>query len=156
MIRPGPVWLLERVVAAREAAKAETFQRIEPLLTPVLRLDLDGLLRVDPAVGSSRPHWLSHGATQASPNAVNAEVAKLEYLRSLDAHALDVSVLPTERRRHLATIGRCSTAQSLERRDPEVRYPIDVDKELSKLDAAGYRPLRRLGGRNEVLWGSPG
>lgn len=124
VIRPGPVWLLERVVAAREAAKAETFHRIEPLLSQALRLDLDGLLRVDPALGSSRLHWLSNGATQASPNVVNAEVEKLEYLRSLDAHALDVSVLPTERRRHLATIGRRSSAQALSRRDEEVRYPI--------------------------------
>lgn len=124
VIRPGPVWLLERVVAAREAAKAETYHRIEPLLTQVLRLDLDHLLRVDPKLGSTRLHWLSHGATQASPNAVNTEVAKLEYLRSLDAHALDVSMLPTEQRRHLATIGRRSTAQGLEHRAPEVRYPI--------------------------------
>jgi hypothetical protein len=124
VIRPGPVWLLERVVAAREAAKAETYQRIEPLLTEVVRLDLDHLLRVDPALGPTRLHWLSDGATQASPNAVNAEVAKLEYLRSLDAHALDVPVLPTERRRHLATIGRRSTAQGLARREPQVRYPI--------------------------------
>lgn len=76
VIRPGPVWLLERVVAAREAAKAETYHRIEPLLTQVLRLDLDHLLRVDPKLGSTRLHWLSHGATQAAPNAVNT-VARL-------------------------------------------------------------------------------
>ncbi|NYH55362.1 TnpA family transposase [Nocardiopsis arvandica] len=32
---------------------------------------------------------------------------------------------------------------------------IDVDKELSKLDEAGYRPLRRLEGKDQVLWGPP-
>jgi len=44
LIRPGPVWLVERVAAAREAAKAETFARLEPMFTPQLMTDLDGLL----------------------------------------------------------------------------------------------------------------
>jgi hypothetical protein len=33
-------------------------------------------------------------------------------------------VLPAERRRFLATVGRRLTAQALERRDPQRRYPI--------------------------------
>jgi hypothetical protein len=42
---------------------------------------------------------------EASPAAVKAEVSKLEFLRGLDAHTLDLSVLPAERRRFLATVG---------------------------------------------------
>jgi hypothetical protein len=45
-------------------------------------------------------------------------------LRGLDAHTLDLSALPAERRRFQATIGRRSTAQALARREPERRYPI--------------------------------
>ncbi|WP_224392891.1 transposase [Pseudonocardia sp. ICBG1293] len=55
---------------------------------------------------------------------MKAEIAKLEFLRGMDAHALDLSVLPAERRRFLATVGRRLTAQALERREPERRYPI--------------------------------
>ncbi|MEV0970100.1 hypothetical protein [Microtetraspora glauca] len=55
---------------------------------------------------------------------MKAEVAKLEFLRSLGADSLDLSALPAERRRFLATVGRRLTAQALERRDPQRRYPI--------------------------------
>ena len=50
-------------------------------------------------------------------------VGKLTYLRSLDAHTMDLSMLPAERRRFLATVGRRSTVQALMRRE-ERRYPI--------------------------------
>lgn len=55
---------------------------------------------------------------------MKAEIAKLEFLRGMDAHTLDLSVLPAERRRFLATVGRRLTAQALQRRDPDKRYPI--------------------------------
>ena len=124
LIRPGPVWLVERVAAAREAAKAETFTRLERVLTPHLIADLDGLLVVDDELGGTRLHWLSAGATQASPEAIKAEVGKLRFLRGIGADDLDLSVLPAERRRFLAAVGRRSTAQMLARRDPERRRPI--------------------------------
>jgi hypothetical protein len=41
----------------------------------------------------------------------------------MDAHLPDLSVLPNERRRFLATVGRRSTVQAQERRG-ERRYPI--------------------------------
>jgi hypothetical protein len=55
---------------------------------------------------------------------VKAELEKLTYLRRLDAHTLDLSALPAERRRFLAGIGRRLTAQALSRRDGQRRYPI--------------------------------
>jgi hypothetical protein len=42
------------------------------------------------------------GPTQATPAAVKRELEKLAYLPRLDAHTLDLSVLPAERRRFLA------------------------------------------------------
>lgn len=56
--------------------------------------------------------------------AVKTSIEKLIYLRNMDAHRLDMSMLPAERRRFLATVGRRSTNQALERRDPDRRYPI--------------------------------
>jgi hypothetical protein len=37
---------------------------------------------------------------------------------------MDLSMLPTERRRFLAAVGRRSSNQALERREPQRRYPI--------------------------------
>lgn len=72
----------------------------------------------------TRLRWLATGPVEASPAAVKAEVAMLEFLRSMGADTLDLSALPAERRRFLATVGRRLTAQALERRDPQRRYPI--------------------------------
>lgn len=46
VIRPGVVNLLERVATARDRSRAETWARVEHLLDPSRRAELDGL-RVD-------------------------------------------------------------------------------------------------------------
>jgi len=124
VIRPGPVTVVKRVASAREQARRETFDRLAHEFTEQRRAGLDGLLVVDPAVGMTRLRWLGQGPVEASAAAVKAEVAKLEFLRGMDAHTLNLSVLPAERRRFLATVGRRLTAQALARRDPQRRYPI--------------------------------
>ena len=122
--RPGPVTVVKRVAHAQEKARQETFDRLAHEFTGKRRAGLDGLLAVDPAIGVTRLRWLGTGPVEASPAAVKAEIAKLEFLREMDAHTLDLSVLPAERRRFLATMGRRLTAQALQRREPERRYPI--------------------------------
>ncbi|MEU4376994.1 Tn3 family transposase [Pseudonocardia alni] len=124
VIRPGPVTVLERVAHAREQAQRETYDRLAHELTEDRRAGLDGLLVVDPEIGMTRLRWLGTGPVEASPVGIKAEVAKLEFLRGLGADGLDVSVLPAERRRFLATLGRRLTAQALGRREPQRRYPI--------------------------------
>ena len=124
VIRPGVVTVLMRVAAAREKSRAETWQRVAHLVDPTRAAELDRLLVVDPLVGFTRLHWLGRGATQPSPAAVTVELEKLRYLRGLDAHELDLSMLPAERRRFLAALGRRLSAQQLVRRDPQRRYPI--------------------------------
>ena len=124
VIRPGVVNVLERVATARDRAQLETWARVEHLLPARYRAELDELLVVDPLLGRTRLAWLGLGPTQPSPAAVKAELAKLTYLRTLDAHTLDLSSLPAERRRFLAGVGRRSTAQALSRREEQRRYPI--------------------------------
>ena len=124
VIRPGPVTVVERVAHAREEARRETFDRLAHEFTEARCAALDGLLVTDPELAATRLQWLSTGPVEASPAAVKAEVAKLEFLRGMDAHTLDLSMLPAERRRFLATVGRRSTAQALARREPQRRYPI--------------------------------
>lgn len=46
--------VLERVATARERARAETWERVAPLLTPHRRAELDSLLAVDPVLGRTR------------------------------------------------------------------------------------------------------
>jgi hypothetical protein len=116
--------VVERVAHARAEAQRETFDRLAHEFTEARCTALDGLLVTDPENRTTRLRWLSTGPVEASPAAVKAEVAKLAFLRGLGADTLDLSVLPAERRRFLATVGRRLTAQALERRDPQRRYPI--------------------------------
>jgi len=118
------VKILERVAAARERAREETWTRVAPLLGPRRQAELDEMLTVDPVLGRTRLSWLGTGPVAATPAAVKDELEKLAYLRGLDADTLDLSVLPAERRRFLAGIGRRSSVAKLARRDPERRYPI--------------------------------
>ncbi|BAS18377.1 transposase for transposon Tn21 (plasmid) [Arthrobacter sp. Hiyo8] len=124
VIRPGPVTLVKAVAHAREVARQETFDRLAHEFSDERRAGLDALLVTDPKIGMTRLRWLGKGPVEASPAAVKTEIEKLEFLRGLGAPALDLSVLPAERRRFLATMGRRMTAQSLARREPERRYPI--------------------------------
>jgi len=124
LVRPGIVKILERVATARERAREETWARVAPLLTPRRQAELDELLAVDPVLGRTRLSWLGTGPVAATPAAVKDELEKLAYLRGLDADTLDLSVLPAERRRFLAGVGRRLTPQHLARREPARRYPI--------------------------------
>ena len=72
-------------------------------------------------LGRTRLSWLGAGPVAATPAAVKTELEKLAYLRGMDADTLDLSVLPTERRRFLAGLGRRLTAQNLARRDDDRR-----------------------------------
>ena len=166
LVRPGVVLVLERVATARKRARKETWERLEPMLTGFLRAELDGMLVPDPLLGRTRLAWLGMGPTSSTPAAVKGELEKLAYLRGMDAHTLDLSVLPTERRRFLAGLGRRLTAQNLARREGDRKYPIlltlaaqsavDVldevlllfDQALSGREAAaaGRRPRADAGG----------
>ena len=133
------------------------------------------MLVTDVSIGMSRLRWLSTGPVEASATAVKTEVEKLGFLRGLGADSVDMSVLPAERRRFLATMGRRLTGQALERRDPQRRYPIlltvlaqsatDVldevvalfDQAISAKFEQGRTPDAGAAGRTrKVRGGSPG
>ncbi|MGB6162552.1 MAG: Tn3 family transposase [Pseudonocardiaceae bacterium] len=123
VIRPGALTLAKMVGTARAGATELTSQKVAHLLTLRVRQDLDLLLAYDIGLGMSRLRWLSIPAVDATASAVKTSIEKLTWLRNMDAHLLDLSMLPNERRRFLATVGRRSTVQALERRR-ERRYPI--------------------------------
>ncbi len=123
-IRPGVVILAKMVASARAAARALTWELTEHLFTGQVREDLERLLWVDAELRMTRLMWLTTPAVDATATAVKTGIDKLLYLRGMDAHRLDLSMLPNERRRFLATVGRRSSNQALQRRDPDRRYPI--------------------------------
>jgi hypothetical protein len=64
------------------SARAETYHRLGPLLTPPRPRQLDGLLDVDPDLGITRlTRQLRRGATAATPEVLKAEIDGLEFLR---------------------------------------------------------------------------
>nr|WP_222721306.1 Tn3 family transposase [Actinomadura sp. HBU206391] len=121
--RPGVVTLMELVASARMAAGALTSEKVDHLLTARMRGDLDGLLVHDVGLGMTRLAWPTTPAVEATASVVKLAVDKLLFLCGMDAHLLDLSMLPTERRRFLATLGRRSSVQGLWRRE-ERRFPI--------------------------------
>ncbi len=147
VVRPGPVLLLEHVATARAAAKRETYDRYSHLLTGTRPAELDGLLVFDPAVKMTRPRWLTTPPVSDTPDAIKAEIGKLGFLRGLDAHTLDPSSVPAERRRHLTTVARRLTGQALERREPQRRYPVL----LTRIAQSGRCPRQDEPGRGVGL-----
>ncbi len=117
VVRPGVVTLSERVAAARAKAERETYDRLAHLLADARCSELDGLLVTQPEIGMALLRWLNTGLVEASAAAVKTEVAQLLFLRGLDAHTLDLPVLPAERRRFLAAVGRRSSMAKLARRE---------------------------------------
>jgi len=82
IVRPSVDSLTRRVVTARDAARAETYQRLAPLLQPPRPRQLDGMLDVDPDLGVTGLAWLRRGATAATPEVLKAELDKLTFLRA--------------------------------------------------------------------------
>lgn len=123
-VRPGVTTLLKHIATAREAGTNATWERVAHLVSPERAEELDALLRYDAGLGSNHLTWLTMPPMQANPAGVKMELAKLDFLRRLDADTLDLSGLPKERRRSLALKGRKLTGQQLERRDGQRRYPM--------------------------------
>lgn len=123
-VRPGVVPLMRFVAAGRAAAASLTHQKVAHLLTEAFQAELDGLLVFDGESGMTRLAWLTRPAAEATANTVKAQLDKLAFARSLGADVLDLSMLPGERRRSLAAVGRRASNQTLARREPVVRYPI--------------------------------
>jgi len=124
IVRPGLDRLLRTVGEARAAADKELHWRLRPQLWEARCARLDALVNTDPDLGMAPLTWLDKGATNPSPEAVKAEVAKLGYLRELGADRIDLSAVPPERLRQLAAVGRRSTPKALRAMAPERRHAI--------------------------------
>lgn len=143
VIRPAPIVLAKTIGSARKAAGDLTSHLPAPVLTGQLRAYLERMLLVDASLGTTRPEWLNSPARDASAAAVKTSIEKLTWFRSIDAHLLDLSMLPNERRRFLATVAGPSAAWG-----PQVPDPAGVHR------PGRHRPAGR--GRGVVRPGSVG
>ncbi len=71
---------------------------------------------VDASAGGSRHEWLERAPTTSNAANLRGELDKLEFLRSIGADRLYLTVLPGQRRRLLARAARRSSVTA--RRDP--------------------------------------
>ncbi len=126
VVRPGPSRLERLVASARDRAGAETYRRLEPMLTPEMRRILDGLLVAEDARRGTELAWLRQGATENTAKAMLVELGKLDRLREWGADRWDLGELSPNRLRFLAQLGARSTNQALGRAPEERRYPILV------------------------------
>ncbi len=124
IVRPGLDRLGRAVATARGTAWAELHRRVQPALTAQRCEHLDGLVVTDPERGVAPLVWLNTGATQASPDAIKAELDKLDYLDALGAGTVDLSMVPPERAQELAAWARRSTPQALRRVADDRRYLV--------------------------------
>jgi hypothetical protein len=84
-----------------------------------------------------------------TPEAIKAAIGMLFFLRDLGAHALDLPMLPAERRRFLYSVGHRLTGQALLRHELSRRQPImlaqsaiGVLDDVSRCSIRQSRPAR--------------
>ena len=124
IVRPG-LTVLERMVAtARNSAWIETYNCLQPILSPNNSLFLNQLLELDSESGRITLTWLRTGAVSNSPKAIKNALAKLDFLNQHHVTEWDVSVLNPNRLKFLAKLGKKSTPQALSRTPETRRYSI--------------------------------
>lgn len=67
--------------------------RRKPVLAPRRVAELEALTPRDAAVKMTRLRWLTTSPVSDSPEQSTAEVGKLQFLRAVHAHALDLSMV---------------------------------------------------------------
>ncbi|WJW67965.1 Tn3 family transposase [Candidatus Chlorohelix allophototropha] len=124
VVRPGITRLAQLVDSAREKATLETYRLLAPLLTEERILFLDGLLKANKELGSSRLEWLRQGATANSSKFILENLTKLDFLREAGVDTWQLTGLNPNRRKFLTQVGRKSTPYLLSRLKTERRLPI--------------------------------
>ncbi|MEA2587414.1 MAG: hypothetical protein QOH66_341 [Actinomycetota bacterium] len=124
IVRPGLDRLMRAVASAGESAHEEIYWRLRPQLTAERCELLDAVVITDAKLRVAPLVWLGDGATSWAPESIKAEIVKLAYLRRLGADRLDLSAIPPERLRQMATVGRRSSPKALKSLAPQRRYPV--------------------------------
>ena len=101
LARPGVTVIERAVIAARQRANLETYQRLASQLTARARRRLDQLLEVQPKLGMTPLVWLRRPGTGSLVTQIREHLARIELLRSVGADGFDVGAINANRIRHL-------------------------------------------------------
>ena len=126
VMRPALSTLENLVSEVRNRAIQDTFDKLQPILTPSHCQFLDDLLLVDLEFGLTPLSGLRRPATVNSPAAIRKTLRKLDFLKPLAIDAWDISWLNPNRLKFLAQLGKKSANQALQRTVAEKRYVILV------------------------------
>jgi TnpA family transposase len=124
LVRPG-ITVIERAVAkARERAWDETYDQLSLGLSDEQISGLGRLLEIREGTDVSTLAWLRTPPTGSVAVSVAGAVERLAVLRSEGSFEVDLSGLSPNRVRHLARLGRRSTAQAIGRMQPARRHQV--------------------------------
>ena len=124
LLRPGVTVLERAVIAARQRANLETYQRLASQLTELTRQRLGQLLEVQPELGITELVWLRRPGTGSLMAQIREHLTRIEHLRDIGAEQFDVDAINPNRIRHLAGLGRRMTPQAITRLEEHRRYQI--------------------------------
>jgi len=124
ILRPS-IGTLERIVGSLdEQLHQETYRRFSPLLNEDMKTRLTQIVELDGIRGITLHRWLCQVPTSNTPRAINQTLEKINFLKSLNVHAWDLSVISLNRRKRLAQIARNVSNKYLQRLNVTRRYPI--------------------------------
>ena len=133
LARPGVTVIERAVIAARQRANLETYQRLASQLTAEARSRLGQLLEVQPELGMTPLVWLRRPGTGSLVTQIREHLARIELLRSVGADGFDVGEINANRIRHLAGLGRRMTPQAITRLEGPRRYQVLVATVVDEL-----------------------
>ncbi len=133
LVRPGVTVVERAVIAARQRAAAETYQRLASQLTERTCHRLAQLLEVQPELGMTELVWIRRSVSGSSVTQIKERLARIEILRSVGADQFDVGAINPNRVRHLAGLGRRMTPQGIKRLEETRRYQILVAAVVDEL-----------------------
>jgi TnpA family transposase len=126
ILRPA-IGALERIVGGiKERLHEETYERLSDLWRDELIEKLDNLLEIDPIRKVTHHRWLCSEPTSNTSRMINRTLEKVAFLKELKVDTWDLSVIPANRKKRLASIVHNNTNGYLQRMKPVRRYPLLV------------------------------
>lgn len=124
ILRPS-IGTLERIVGSLdEQLHQETYRRFSLLLTEDMKTRLTEILELNILRGITLHRWLCQVPTSSTPRSINQTLEKINFLKSLNVHEWDLSVISLNRRKRLTQIARNVSNKYLQRLNGTRRYPI--------------------------------
>ncbi|MEO6686562.1 MAG: DUF4158 domain-containing protein, partial [Dyadobacter sp.] len=124
ILRPS-IGTLERIVGSLDdQLHQETYRRLSLLVTEDMKTKLTEILELDITRGITLHRWLCQVPTSNTARAINQTLEKIYFLKSLNVHEWNLSVISLNRRKRLSQIARNVSNKYLQRLNPIRRYPI--------------------------------